>query len=167
MCAFWHERQHGTHNHRIDPPTDQPQLNVGLVGVLIHLLGDAVNSMLSSNLCKCFFSISKLQMSESSSQRYYFSSWARQNASMPIQLFLLQSVLLFLRVHFPWVGKQSFQKVFICTKVPIKPFGRVESFWRLPQFISTSRKWKKTSSQWVISHPIRLPAEMEHPRSPM
>jgi zinc transporter 1 len=36
---------HGTHNHRTDPPINQPQLNLGLVGVLIHLLGDAVNNV--------------------------------------------------------------------------------------------------------------------------
>ncbi|KIM44700.1 hypothetical protein M413DRAFT_442658 [Hebeloma cylindrosporum] len=36
---------HGTHNHRIDPPSNKPQANLGLVGVLIHLLGDAVNNI--------------------------------------------------------------------------------------------------------------------------
>ncbi|KAF8159476.1 CDF zinc transporter [Crassisporium funariophilum] len=36
---------HATHNHRIDPPSSTPQHNLGLVGVLIHLLGDAVNNI--------------------------------------------------------------------------------------------------------------------------
>ncbi|KDR80704.1 hypothetical protein GALMADRAFT_61060 [Galerina marginata CBS 339.88] len=36
---------HATHNHRIEPPVDTPQRNLGLVGVLTHLLGDAVNNI--------------------------------------------------------------------------------------------------------------------------
>lgn len=38
--------QHATHNHRLDPPVSAPQHNLGLLGVLVHLLGDAVNSKL-------------------------------------------------------------------------------------------------------------------------
>ncbi|PPQ64225.1 hypothetical protein CVT24_008601 [Panaeolus cyanescens] len=36
---------HATHNHRVDPPVNTPQHNLGLVGVLIHLFGDAVNNI--------------------------------------------------------------------------------------------------------------------------
>jgi zinc transporter 1 len=36
---------HATHNHTIDPPVQAPQGNLGLLGVLIHLLGDAVNNI--------------------------------------------------------------------------------------------------------------------------
>ncbi|PPQ69832.1 hypothetical protein CVT26_014210 [Gymnopilus dilepis] len=40
-----HDDQHATHNHRLEPPTDAPQHNLGLIGVLTHLLGDAVNNI--------------------------------------------------------------------------------------------------------------------------
>lgn len=36
--------QHASHNHTIAPPLLAQETNLGLVGVLIHLLGDAVNS---------------------------------------------------------------------------------------------------------------------------
>ena len=36
--------QHASHNHTIDPPIKVPQHNLNLVGVFIHLCGDAVNS---------------------------------------------------------------------------------------------------------------------------
>ncbi|KAF4611240.1 hypothetical protein D9613_006991 [Agrocybe pediades] len=36
---------HATHNHRVNPPSHKPQHNMGLVGVLTHLLGDAVNNV--------------------------------------------------------------------------------------------------------------------------
>ncbi|PPQ67861.1 hypothetical protein CVT25_010300 [Psilocybe cyanescens] len=37
---------HATHNHRLDPPVNIPaQHNLGLVGILTHLLGDAVNNI--------------------------------------------------------------------------------------------------------------------------
>jgi len=36
---------HATHNHTIDPPVAAHQHNVGLLGVLIHLLGDAINNI--------------------------------------------------------------------------------------------------------------------------
>lgn len=36
---------HATHNHRVDPPVSEPQHNLGLVGVLVHLCGDAVNNI--------------------------------------------------------------------------------------------------------------------------
>lgn len=36
--------QHATHNHRVEPPVGAPQHNLGLIGVLTHLLGDAINS---------------------------------------------------------------------------------------------------------------------------
>ncbi|CAA7265131.1 unnamed protein product [Cyclocybe aegerita] len=36
---------HAQHNHRIDPPVSAPQHNLGLVGVLLHLFGDAVNNV--------------------------------------------------------------------------------------------------------------------------
>ncbi|KAF8967604.1 CDF zinc transporter [Flammula alnicola] len=36
---------HATHNHRIDPPVDAPQHNLGLIGVLVHLCGDAMNNI--------------------------------------------------------------------------------------------------------------------------
>jgi zinc transporter 1 len=37
--------QHASHNHTLDPPIQAPQHNLNLLGVLIHLCGDAVNSM--------------------------------------------------------------------------------------------------------------------------
>lgn len=37
--------QHESHHHTIDPPVKAPQRNLNLVGVFIHLCGDAVNSM--------------------------------------------------------------------------------------------------------------------------
>lgn len=37
--------QHASHNHTIDPPIKAPQHNLNLVGVFIHLCGDAVNSV--------------------------------------------------------------------------------------------------------------------------
>uniref|UniRef100_A0A8H7XT73 Uncharacterized protein n=1 Tax=Psilocybe cubensis TaxID=181762 RepID=A0A8H7XT73_PSICU len=39
------DAMHATHNHRIDPPVSAPQHNLGLVGVLTHLLGDAINNI--------------------------------------------------------------------------------------------------------------------------
>ncbi|KAJ3560547.1 hypothetical protein NP233_g10767 [Leucocoprinus birnbaumii] len=36
---------HATHNHTIDPPVAGHQHNLGLVGVLVHLIGDAVNNI--------------------------------------------------------------------------------------------------------------------------
>jgi len=36
---------HATHNHTLNPPVIVPQHNFGLLGVLIHLLGDAVNNI--------------------------------------------------------------------------------------------------------------------------
>ncbi|KIK08833.1 hypothetical protein K443DRAFT_671887 [Laccaria amethystina LaAM-08-1] len=36
---------HATHNHTIDPPGSAPQHNLGLVGVFVHLIGDAVNNI--------------------------------------------------------------------------------------------------------------------------
>ncbi|KAF8202282.1 CDF zinc transporter [Pholiota molesta] len=36
---------HATHNHRVDPPVTTAQHNLGLVGVLVHLLGDAMNNI--------------------------------------------------------------------------------------------------------------------------
>ncbi|KAF9530456.1 CDF zinc transporter [Crepidotus variabilis] len=36
---------HATHNHRLDPPVSAPQHNLGLLGVLVHLLGDAINNI--------------------------------------------------------------------------------------------------------------------------
>ncbi|KXN87431.1 Zinc/cadmium resistance protein [Leucoagaricus sp. SymC.cos] len=36
---------HATHNHTIDPPVTVHQHNLGLAGVLVHLLGDAVNNI--------------------------------------------------------------------------------------------------------------------------
>ncbi|KAF8892244.1 CDF zinc transporter [Infundibulicybe gibba] len=36
---------HALHNHTLDPPVHTPQSNLGLVGVLTHLLGDAVNNL--------------------------------------------------------------------------------------------------------------------------
>ncbi|KAL9713556.1 hypothetical protein Ac2012v2_003167 [Leucoagaricus gongylophorus] len=36
---------HATHNHTIDPPVATHQHNLGLVGVLVHLIGDAVNNV--------------------------------------------------------------------------------------------------------------------------
>jgi zinc transporter 1 len=36
--------QHASHNHRLNPPVISPAHNVGLAGVLLHLLGDAINS---------------------------------------------------------------------------------------------------------------------------
>lgn len=41
--------QHATHNHTIDPPISSHQHNLGLLGVLVHLCGDAVNSKFFSN----------------------------------------------------------------------------------------------------------------------
>ncbi|KAG6850757.1 hypothetical protein H0H93_008795 [Arthromyces matolae] len=35
---------HAQHNHTLDPPAPAPQHNLNLMGVLIHLLGDAINS---------------------------------------------------------------------------------------------------------------------------
>lgn len=39
------EHIHATHNHTIDPPVTAHQHNLGLVGVLVHLIGDAVNNI--------------------------------------------------------------------------------------------------------------------------
>ncbi|TFK29694.1 CDF zinc transporter [Coprinopsis marcescibilis] len=36
---------HATHNHAIDPPSAGSQHNLGLIGVLIHVMGDAVNNI--------------------------------------------------------------------------------------------------------------------------
>jgi len=36
---------HATHNHRLEPPVEAPQHNLGLIGVLTHLLGDAINNI--------------------------------------------------------------------------------------------------------------------------
>ncbi|KAF8817385.1 cation efflux protein [Phlegmacium glaucopus] len=36
---------HATHNHTIHPPVEVPQHDLGLLGVLIHLLGDAANNV--------------------------------------------------------------------------------------------------------------------------
>ncbi|TFK39825.1 cation efflux protein [Crucibulum laeve] len=36
---------HATHNHTLDPPINVPQHNLGLVGVLVHLFGDAINNI--------------------------------------------------------------------------------------------------------------------------
>nr|WMM66650.1 CDF zinc transporter [Hebeloma cylindrosporum] len=36
---------HGAHHHRVNPPANKPQANVGLVGVLTHLIGDALNNI--------------------------------------------------------------------------------------------------------------------------
>lgn len=36
---------HATHNHRLARPADAPQNNLGLIGVLTHLLGDAINNI--------------------------------------------------------------------------------------------------------------------------
>ncbi|EKM81729.1 hypothetical protein AGABI1DRAFT_70131 [Agaricus bisporus var. burnettii JB137-S8] len=36
---------HATHNHTIDPPISSHQHNLGLLGVLVHLCGDAVNNL--------------------------------------------------------------------------------------------------------------------------
>lgn len=36
--------QHALHNHTIDPPSPVPHHNMNLLGVLIHLIGDAINS---------------------------------------------------------------------------------------------------------------------------
>lgn len=42
------EGVHAQHHHTLFPPTSTLQPNLGLVAVLIHLLGDAVNSVYSS-----------------------------------------------------------------------------------------------------------------------
>lgn len=36
---------HDSHNHRVNPPVVSPVHNVGLAGVLLHLLGDAINNI--------------------------------------------------------------------------------------------------------------------------
>ena len=36
--------KHATHNHRLEPPTASHEHNLGLLAVLIHVIGDAVNS---------------------------------------------------------------------------------------------------------------------------
>jgi len=36
---------HATHNHVLDPPVEAPQHNLALLGILIHLLGDAINNI--------------------------------------------------------------------------------------------------------------------------
>lgn len=36
---------HASHNHTVDPPTNSREANLGLVGVLVHLLGDAMNNI--------------------------------------------------------------------------------------------------------------------------
>ncbi|GLB41698.1 putative cation efflux family protein [Lyophyllum shimeji] len=36
---------HALHNHTLDPPTPAPQHNLNLVGVLVHLFGDAINNI--------------------------------------------------------------------------------------------------------------------------
>jgi len=36
---------HATHNHTLDPPVEAPQHNLALLGVLLHLLGDAINNI--------------------------------------------------------------------------------------------------------------------------
>lgn len=36
---------HASHNHSLDPPTQTPQHNLNLIGVLIHLCGDAMNNV--------------------------------------------------------------------------------------------------------------------------
>ncbi|KAF8239414.1 hypothetical protein L208DRAFT_1420809 [Tricholoma matsutake] len=36
---------HASHNHSLDPPTQAPQHNLNLIGVLIHLCGDAMNNV--------------------------------------------------------------------------------------------------------------------------
>ncbi|KAJ7281446.1 CDF zinc transporter [Mycena rebaudengoi] len=40
-----HVQVHARHNHTLSPPTNALQPNLGLVAVLIHLLGDAVNNV--------------------------------------------------------------------------------------------------------------------------
>ncbi|KAJ2934847.1 hypothetical protein H1R20_g2252, partial [Candolleomyces eurysporus] len=37
--------QHALHNHTVDPPLATREANLGLVGVLVHVLGDAVNNI--------------------------------------------------------------------------------------------------------------------------
>jgi len=36
---------HATHNHVLNPPVEAPQRNLALLGILIHLLGDAINNI--------------------------------------------------------------------------------------------------------------------------
>jgi len=36
---------HATHNHVLNPPVEAPQHNLALLGILIHLLGDAINNI--------------------------------------------------------------------------------------------------------------------------
>ncbi|KAG6813842.1 hypothetical protein H0H92_006786 [Tricholoma furcatifolium] len=36
---------HAQHNHTLDPPVNAPQHNLNLVGVLVHLFGDAINNV--------------------------------------------------------------------------------------------------------------------------
>lgn len=36
---------HAKHNHNLDPPVTAPRHNLGLLGVLIHILGDALNNI--------------------------------------------------------------------------------------------------------------------------
>ncbi|KAF9466109.1 CDF zinc transporter [Collybia nuda] len=36
---------HAQHNHTLDPPVQVPQHNLNLIGVLVHLFGDAINNI--------------------------------------------------------------------------------------------------------------------------
>ncbi|KAF8906263.1 CDF zinc transporter [Gymnopilus junonius] len=39
------DQSHATHNHRLERPINTPQHNLGLIGVLTHLVGDAINNI--------------------------------------------------------------------------------------------------------------------------
>jgi hypothetical protein len=41
------------HHHRLHPPVIEVKHDAGLAGVLLHLVGDAVNSKSASKFSKC------------------------------------------------------------------------------------------------------------------
>jgi len=41
----WHDHIHANHNHTTNPPTETAERNLGLAGVMLHLLGDAINNI--------------------------------------------------------------------------------------------------------------------------